>query len=329
MRPCLVLSLFLVVACGQSPAGGDDAGPDPDAGPGTGDPDADPGAPDAEPGGATDPAEPGPFAVETTTDSVSTSLGTAAVTVYTPTGAGPFPLVVVSPGYQIGRGNYDATCRHVASWGYVVLSHDYTSGNHQEKAGEVGELIDWALASLDAADPAAIATAGHSLGGKVSILAAILDGRVGAVVGWDPVDALPPISDGSISVAPERMAELDAPIAVIGETTDATGGLGMACAPTADNYTQFYTGACSGGAPAALEVTVAGADHTDWVDDRSACGFACLVCAQGATADATTRTITKRMTVAWLETHLRGRTGFGTWLSSPGLGAEATARACP
>ncbi len=202
-----------------------------------------------------------------------------------------------------------------------MLAHDYTSGNHQDKAAEVGELIDWALDNTDA-DPQRIATAGHSLGGKVSILAAIEDSRIRAVVGWDPVDALPPFSDGSTSVAPERIDELAVPLALLGETTDAGSGGGMACAPAADNYAAYFTGACA--APDALEVTIAGADHTDWVDDRDDCGFACVFCGTGATADATVLAITRRVTVAWLETHLRGRADLGAYLSAPG--SPATVR---
>jgi len=316
----LLASLALLSACAEPAASWIDAGGDD-----TPAPDADPDAPDASGLPAGDPGNPGSFTITTTNATVTTSLGSAAVTVYTPGGTGPFPLVVVSTGFQIGKANYDSTSRHLASWGYVVLAHDYTSGNHQEKAGEVGELIDWALGNT-AADATKIATAGHSMGGKVSILAAIEDARVKAVVGWDPVDALPPFSDGSTSVAPERIDELAVPIAVIGETTDGGGGGGgMACAPVADNYAAFFTGSC--GAPDALEVTIAGADHTDWVDDRSACGLACLFCGTGATADATVLAITKRVTVAWLETHLRGRTDLGSHLTAPGV--PATVREIP
>ncbi len=336
--------LWTVTACDtttRTPIGGDDDEASADADPGRPDA-AEPGRPDASGDSGDDPGQPGDFAIHHADATVTTSLGSAAVTVYSPSGdggataaAGPFPLVVVSTGFQIGRGNYRETCEHLASWGYVVLIHDYTAGNHQEKAAEVGELIDWALGGSSGVaariDPTRIAVAGHSLGGKVSILAGIEDDRIDAVVGWDPVDALPPFgSDGSASATPERIDELDVPLAVLGETTDGSGGFGgMSCAPAADNYRQFFDHACA--APSALEVTIAGADHTDWVDDRGACGFACQVCQNGATADATVLTLTWRVTVAWLETHLRGATGFGEVLSAPG--GPATVRSivagCP
>jgi dienelactone hydrolase len=328
MRCWGVIALAMMMGCGAA-SGGDDSGDD------TGSPDALPGAAPDAPGGAsvdaagddgggaaTDPAAPGAWDVHDADASAATELGTAAVTVYSPSSdggatpaAGPFPLVIVSTGFQIGRGNYEGTCRHLASWGYVVVAHDYTSGNHQEKAAEIGDLIDWAIAQLGArVDGSRIAVAGHSLGGKVSINAAILDARIDAVVGWDPVDALPPFSDGSTSVTPQLMAGLTVPLAVLGETTDSTGG--MPCAPSADNYARYFDEACA--APAALEVTITGADHTDWVDDRSACGLACLFCATGATADMTILEITRRVTVAWLEVHLRGDDSFSPYLAAPG-----------
>jgi dienelactone hydrolase len=328
MRSWSATALALLAGCAATSAPGDPGDGDGDGGVPA---DAPPGvAPDA-PGGAapdggdaaTDPAQPGAWEVHVATATAATGLGDAAVTVYSPSSdggapaAGPFPLVVVSTGFQIGRANYDDTCRHLASWGYVVLSHDYTSGNHQAKAAEIGDLIDWALAELGArVDATRIAVAGHSLGGKVSINAAILDARIGAVVGWDPVDALPPFSDGSTSVTPQLMGGLDVPIAVLGETTDSGEGGGAACAPSADNYARYFEAACA--APAALEVTIAEADHTDWVDDRSACGFACLFCGDGETAASAVHEITRRVTVAWLQVHLRDEQGFAAYLAAPG-----------
>jgi pimeloyl-ACP methyl ester carboxylesterase len=282
-----------------------------------------------------DPGSPGVFDVHVANQSAATSLGNAALTVYSPStddgatpAAGPFPLLIVSTGFQIGRANYDATCRHLASWGYLVLIHDYTSGNHNQKAAEISDLIDFALGATSGLsariNASQIAVAGHSLGGKVSIGAASLDPRIGAVVGWDPVDALPPFGDGSTSFAPELVDTITAPLALLGETTDATGAFGPACAPAADNYQQFFNAACA--STDVLEVTIPNADHTDWVDDRAACGFACLVCASGTTPDATVLTITRRVTVSWLETHLRGQTGFEEFLTSPGIGSPATLR---
>src|SRR5512141_1433226 len=156
--------------------------------------DAPPGTPDGA--AAVDPAMPGPYDVHVDDGgSVATPKGNETITVYAPSsdgGAtiapGAFPLVVVSPGFSIGRAAYANTCRHLATWGYVVLIHDYASGNHQDHAAGVVAIVTWVLGASSGlathVDPAAIATAGHSMGGKVSILAAILDPRIKAVVGW-------------------------------------------------------------------------------------------------------------------------------------------------
>lgn len=288
---------------------------------------------------ATDPAMPGTYrSLVTATVQIPVANGNIAGTVCAPSldgttpAPGPFPLVVVSPGFQLARAQYRYVCDHLATWGFIAITRDYAaSGNHTAKAAEVGRVIDWATGAASGlaarVDATRIATAGHSLGGKVSIHAAILDPRVRAVVGWDAVDALPPFgNDGSVSVAPELMGGLRVPIALLGETTDASGGVGgMSCAPAADNYTQFYRAACA--ATAALEVTIAGADHMDWIGDRASCGFACFACQSGTLADATVHELTRRVTVAWLARHLRGELAMDTWLAAPGIGTPTTLRA--
>lgn len=290
---------------------------------------------------ATDPALDGAWQV--VAQDVSVPLGTAgnvAATVYSPSSdgsapaAGPFPLIVVSSGFQLARGQYASFCRHLATRGHVCITREYAaSGNHQDKAREVGRVVDWTLSAASGLAPRvradAIGVAGHSLGGKVSINAAILDARVRAVVGWDPVDALPPFgNDGSMSVTPEMMGALRVPIALLGELTDASGGVGgMSCAPAADNYQQFFTRACE--APAALEVTIDQADHMDWIGDRGSCGFACLACRSGATPEAVVHTITRRVTAAWFERHLGGDLAMDAWLAPATIGAPTTVRTEP
>lgn len=249
----------------------------------------------------------------------------------------PRPLVVLSPGFLIPRAQYQGACEHLASWGFLVLLQDYafTGGfstpPHDTLADETSALITLFLADPTwgpRADAARVATVGHSLGGKVSVLTAIEDARIGAVVGWDPVDALPPIPNGSTSVAPEQMAGLTVPFAAVGETLDATGqGFGPACAPEDDNYVAFAEAACA--SSDVLEVTVAGADHVDWAEDPATCGFSCFACKAGALDDAVTRTITARVTTAFLRHHLLADASLDAWLAPPLVGAAATVRRDP
>ncbi len=211
----------------------------------------------------------------------------------------------------MARAQYASYAHHLATWGFTVVLTDYADSgffaDHQKLADDVSAVIDWALAEPTlAVDPQRIAAMGHSLGGKISVLAATQDPRIQAIVAWDPVDSQSP------SVAPEQMTNLAAALAVVGETTNGTGGNGgMACAPAADNYTTFYAAAQS----PALAVTVIGADHMDWVDDP-ACGF-CGFCSPGSAEPALARTITRRVDVAWLRRHLFADTAMDGWLQTP------------
>ncbi len=257
---------------------------------------------------ATDPATDGASTVTDATASIpgATSDHTVAATIYTPSPSAK-ALVVISPGYQMARAQYASYAHHLATWGFVVVLTDYADSgffaDHQAMANDVGAVVTYALANLGI-DADKIALAGHSLGGDISVLAASGDPRVKAVVGWDPVDASSP------SVVPEKMASFTAKLAVVGETTDGSGGF-MPCAPTADNFTQFYA---SAPAPA-YQLTVAGADHMDWVDDGT-CAF-CTLCTAGTAPPELAHTVTRRLNVAWLRTQLLGDAAMAPWLMSP------------
>lgn len=352
LAPIFAFGIALLgAACGDDPAtGGDDvdAAIDGDSGP-IGGLDGSPGgvdgapAIDASPPFVGDPADPGAYAIHVEDDvRAPIEAEQATLTVCSPSddgganpAAGPFPALVVSPGFQLPRSQYRSMCDHLASWGYVVLLQDYARDggpfnppNHQTLADDISLLIDWALSAqsgfADRLDESRIALAGHSLGGKVSILATTADPRIQAVVGWDPVDANPPFPNGSPSVTPELMNGLTVPFATLGELLDSQG-MFMSCAPAADNYQQYFENAC--GAPEALEVTVEDADHMDWIDDRGSCGFTCNACQEGSADDVQVRLITRRVTTAFLEVHLRASTEYRQYLEEPSIGDGVSIRA--
>jgi dienelactone hydrolase len=233
--------------------------------------------------------------------------------IFTPTGVTAPALVIISPGFQMARTQYTSYAHHMATWGFEVILTDYADqslfADHQLLANDVGAVITYALANTPA-DSTKIAVAGHSLGGDVSVLAATGDPRIKAVVGWDPVDGSP--------AAIPKMTSFTAKLAVIGETTDGSGGF-MPCAPTADNYDQFYTAAPS----PAYEMTVVGADHMDWVDDGS-CAF-CTLCTAGTASPDLAHTTTRRLNVAWLRQALFADAGMQPWLIAPPEVAAGTA----
>lgn len=315
MRKTNLMLLCLVAACGESQpssnladasVGGDGAvtsdGP-------TGD----------GPAAAGDPALDGTATVTTMTTSIAgaTAGRTLPSTVFVPSTPGPHALVVVSPGFQMKRTQYASYAKHLATWGFVVVTTDYADqsfgADHTKLAQDVPAVITWALGQTAlSVDTAKIAVAGHSLGGRISVFAATLDPRIKAVVGWDPVDATSP------SVVPEKMTGLTAAIAVIGETTNSSGGV-MPCAPGDENFQKFYAASPS----PALSMTIAAADHMDWVDDPTC--FLCTLCTAGTAPNERARTATRRLDVAWLRRQLFADTSMDTWLTSPPEVAAQTA----
>jgi dienelactone hydrolase len=262
--------------------------------------------PDAPATGA-DPAGSGALAF-TSADASIPGAGSGRVlpsTIYTPTAAGPFPLVVISPGFQLARTQYASYAEHLASWGFVVVLTDYADqslfASHQLMADDIPAVIDYTIAR-STIDTTRIALAGHSLGGDVSVLAALSEPRVTAVLGWDPVD-------GNPAVLP-MMQSFTQPLAAVGETTDGSGGL-MPCAPLADDYQQFYAHAPS----PALEMTLVGADHMSWVDDSS-CSV-CALCTAGSASSASVHEATRRMDVAWLRLRFYDDATMVPWLANP------------
>jgi dienelactone hydrolase len=157
---------------------------------------------------------------------------------------------------------------------------------------------------------------GHSLGGKLALLAATLDPRVKAAIVLDPVDGgFLSCSSPCVQVAP-LMTGLQIPTGFLGETTDSGGA--DACAPAADNYTTFYANTN----PPSLEVTVLGADHTSFLDSESTCGLVCDLCTAGTASNAEVSGLSHAYVAAFYERYIRGNTAYDSYLT----GALAQAR---
>jgi pimeloyl-ACP methyl ester carboxylesterase len=303
------IALLLLAACGTP---GGSHSPNPDAPSQSGPDGHSGGSADAPVSTAGDPANDGPSTVTETTVAIpGTGSKPVDSTIYTPGGVSSPALVVISCGFQQKRTQYASYAHHLATWGFVVILTDYADqgflADHQAMANDVIAVINYALAPAftPAIDATKIATAGHSLGGDISVLAASGDPRIKAVVGWDPVDGSSP------SVVPEKMTNFTAALAVIGETTNGGSGL-FACSPDANNFQQFYASAPS----PALAMTIDGADHMDWVDDGSC--STCSACTPAGTAPPErAHTATRRLTVAWLRSRLFADATMDTWLMSP------------
>jgi dipeptidyl aminopeptidase/acylaminoacyl peptidase len=119
--------------------------------------------------------------------------------IHRPEGAGPFPVIVFSPGGPAASTQgYDGFGRMFASWGYLTVVVAFNDPSAEERAGKFGEVLDW-LAGAGAplqgkADLTRAIAAGHSMGGFAAVLAAHADARFKACVALAPSgpDSKPP-----------------------------------------------------------------------------------------------------------------------------------------
>jgi len=245
---------------------------------------------------------------------------------YIPDGDGPLPIVVFSPGFQLNPSDYESYAEHFASWGYVTVLVDFDDSlfggpTHADHDATVDSIIDWIEgepAELGGmADSSTIALAGHSMGGKISLLRGSQDARVDLLIGIDPVDSGPPFGGSDTdypSVAPERMGGISVPMLLIGELNNATGSIiSPACAPEGENFRAYYQAAT---APV-LEVDFTTASHMSFVDNP-AC-LVCLACPVGTDDPAVTKRNVRAIATAFLESELRDAAWAETWLTSGGL----------
>ena len=204
------------------------------------------------------------------------------VSVFEPRRSGALPMVIVSPGFQLKRDFYRSYAEHLASWGFLVVTQTYDgsvsglfNSDHAKIAEDTLALIDTlatdGLLNLNV-NREAVALVGHSLGGKISILAGVLEPEIAAVVGLDPVDANTP------SVTPELIPSLAAPLLLLGETLDSRGLL-QACAPADNNFEQYFADAPSG----TVLLDIQGAGHMQFHDEPRC--LLCRVCSNATTAE--------------------------------------------
>lgn len=327
----LVALFLLAQACGQSPSPPESDGGAADAG-GVDAGFGDAGSPDAG-AGAFDPTMAGAYSSAKLSGSAAVVATGHQVPVdcevpTTGPSPAPYPLVLILHGFQLSATQYQGYAERLASHGYVACLVDYPAGfvpNHVEAVRDVRGALDWLLARSQAAgdsllgkiDPQRVGVMGHSLGGKLSVLAASDDARFGAVLGLDPVDGASFCNATDCPDAIERLP-LPIPTAFLGETLDATANWGgQACAPSGSNYQTFYAAA----ATPSLEVTLVGASHMSFIDEPASCGLFCGACQTATLSQARALFIARAYSAAFFERWLRQRTEAEAWLT----GAQAQA----
>jgi dienelactone hydrolase len=276
-----------------------------------------------------DPAMDGPYTIKEIDDTTTVKSTGHKVPVHAAfpsagPSAGPFPVVLVAHGFQLDPKQYLGYIRRLATFGYVAITPNFPASlfsvNNVENAKDVIGAIDWAKGRIDLhADTDNVGASGHSLGGKVALLAATMDSRIKASITLDPVDGSKNCNPTNCPDVSSLMPTLKIPIAFLGETTDASGGsFGMSCAPAADNYTTFHATA---NAPT-FQVTVNGANHMSFIDSPSSCGLTCSVCKKATATQSKVLDMSRAYLVAFYERNLRGGTAYDAYLT----GAQAQAR---
>jgi len=256
---------------------------------------------------------------------------TVSITVIGPTDDGkeitmraaPRPLVVISPGFTVDRKQYTNYGTRLATYGLVaVLQKSGNEFNHASYRDGTIELLTWLGAPTggDAArikgrvDLNRVGLAGHSLGGKISILVAAQDTRVKALLGIDPVDANTPAALPEIG---KIKLPTGIPLGFLGETTSKTGG--MPCTPAAGNYEALYDKA----AAPAFAVTLVAAAHNDVVDNFAGCPT-CSFCPGGTAPKDRTNRLAVKYTAAYFLWALQGDTRARDYFSGAAFQKDIT-----
>jgi hypothetical protein len=269
-----------------------------------------------------DPSAPGSFTVASVSGSSTRAGRTTPWVAHYPVQAGSAPLLLFAPGFQIPSSAYRDWHEHLASWGFIAVRADPLAGGFSPD--HVAMALDLRQVLSDMRVPGALpvgvdgsrlALAGHSLGGKLALMAAGGDARVGALILLDPVNGAGPFGYSSTqpNIVPQPVGSIGIPVAMLGELLDSNAGNGQACAPAAQNY-QILFNALSA-APLAYEWTLEGASHTSFVTNPGQCGFACDLCNAPTRPLAQTHAFMRASAVAFLRSHWQSEQGMCAWLT--------------
>jgi hypothetical protein len=242
-----------------------------------------------------DPAAPGPFPVAAYGANIGDSAADGfPVVVYWPANQrGPLPAVVFLPARSAPESQYESYGRALASHGFVVAVRGWYSffRTDPELAEDARAIARW-LIGRRLAEAQHIGVAGHSMGGKSSILAALADERFAAVVAIDPDE------NGHTKVARGPIERLKAPLLVLG--MELAYKAFRLCATPDGNYRSFFAHA----PPGTIELTMLGADHVQLMDRPDSLGMG--ICRVGTADSQHVRVSVRGAMVRFFEQHLMG-----------------------
>jgi predicted dienelactone hydrolase len=245
-----------------------------------------------------------------------------AATLYAPPEPRP-PVVVISAGLGVTPAQYAWLAHGWAAAGYLCafVEHPGTGADVLRAQGDAPLLraaldpthraerardLSLALDRLGArGDLERAGTAGHSFGAWTALALAgqldqgrtLRDPRVRAAIGISPQ------ARGTLGLGPGAWAAIDVPCMTLAGSRDTSAGCRDA-ASRRDAFAHMRPGA-------KYHVTIDGADHVAFVDDRAP--------GRDRAADKRARACVVRATVAFLDAHLRDDPAARAWLARDGL----------
>ncbi|EFJ49604.1 hypothetical protein VOLCADRAFT_117050, partial [Volvox carteri f. nagariensis] len=213
------------------------------------------------------------------------------------TGAQQWPLLVLSAGFLLHSGMYGSYATDLASWGLAVVLYDLPElVDDVMMVSALGSILDACTSDPRVShyvDSRAIMLAGHSRGGKLSVLAAARDPRVKGIALLDPVDvtSMTPIGPGYPSALPAMRVACGPPRSIPTLIVGAARNTGVI--PADANYRRFL--ASCPGLCWFLELT--GAGHLQFLDAKV--DLLSAFVESGPTPDEAVRRVSKAAVLAW------------------------------
>jgi hypothetical protein len=226
------------------------------------------------------------------------STGATGGTLLVPTGAGPYPVLVVSHGFSASASNQIGWGRHLASWGFIVAVPTFPGSTHATNGAVIAKTAVAARAAGGAKASKRLGLMGHSAGGLATVLAAE-SAKPDAIVLFDPVD--------NSDAGKAALANVCAPVLTLFANP---GGCNK------EGGWKAFGGSSKG---PSTTVSVVGSTHCDGeLPDR---GVACaLFCGGGASAER--QVVLARYATAHFMAKLRGAADATQALTQTSLDAD-------
>ena len=233
----------------------------------------------------------------------------------------PAPMVVLLPSSDARTDEWFDTATWLSTWGMVVIVPAFDApANARTHAGLVEDtaaLLTWLQSNalpLDGVETDArkFGLLGHGRGGKIAVLTAAEDARVGSVMALAPDDSLPvsatPPKDWPHAL-PKTAGKVTVPRLLVGAALN--GAEDEACFDPADAYPAFFEAFAAG----ATQFELPNASPTDFVDPCAAGGgsLACASC-PGSEDPAASARFARAAAVAFFASTLTDETGFAGWV---------------